>query len=202
MKKPSKRIAVGRITLLIFIFGAVGASALHAGQVHFQAGLSYTQGAYDVMDKLDNNFDLKEKFVWPVGLTLSPYYEWDCGFAAGITVGPAAVISIDEGSDDNYSFILPVGGDVRYTFLRDRDVAPYLRAGVRFPIVGGDYLDSGEVGAFGAIGVEFWRQKKVQAVLEVGYDSSTVKVAAGPLGGGRRAAYAGFMAGIGVKFRF
>lgn len=187
---------------LFLVASVIGASSLNAGQFGLQTGVSYNQGVYDVWDKLDDNFDLTDEFVWPVGLCLNPFYEWDSGWAVGVAVGPAAVLAIDEGSDEEYSFILPVGGDVRYTFLRHSNTAPYVRGGIRYPIVGGDYLDSGEIGAFGAVGVEFWRQSKVQLVLEIAYDSSSVKVERGPLGGSRRATYAGFMAGVGVKFRF
>ncbi len=202
MKKSLVNAASGWVVALVLVFGMAGEDSARAGQFHFQAGLSYVQGAYEVRDRLDDNFNLSDQFVWPVGLTLSPFYELDCGFAIGLSIGPASVIAIEESDENDYSFILPVGADVRYTFFRHHQIAPYLRAGVRYPIVGGDYLDSGEVGAFGAVGVEFWRQKKVQMVLEAGYDSSSVKVERGPLGGDRRATYAGFMAGVGVKFRF
>jgi hypothetical protein len=174
--------------------------SLHAGEFQFQAGLMYNMGAQDVMDKLDDNFQLTDKFVWPAGLTLSSYYEWDSGWAAGLSVGPAMVVVMEEGDEDNLSYIVPLGADVRYTFLRDRNTAPYVRAGIRIPVVGGDYLRSGKVGAFGAVGVEFWRTRKVQVAVEIGYDSSTVEVVAGPLGGAKRVTYPGFMAGIAVKF--
>ena len=188
-------------TAMLFSVGTgPGRFSLHAGQFGFQAGLMYNMGSQEVMDKLDDNFQLTDKFVWPAGLTLSPYYEWDSGWAVGLTVGPALVVLIDEGSEDSTSYIVPVGADVRYTFLRDRNTAPYVRAGIRIPIVGGDYLRSGEVGAFGAVGVEFWRTKKVKAAVEIGYDSSTVEVKAGPTGSAKRVTYPGFMAGIAVNF--
>ena len=186
---------------MLFAIGTgPGRYSLHAGQFGFQAGLMYNTGSQAVMNKLEDNFQLTDKFVWPAGLTLSPYYEWSSGWAVGLTVGPAAVVVIDEGSQDSASYIIPIGADVRYTFLRDRNIAPYVRAGIRVPIVGGDYLRSGEVGAFGALGVEFWRAKKVKAAVEIGYDSSSVEVVAGPMGGAKRVTYPGFMAGITVRF--
>jgi len=185
---------------LFFVGTSPGLFSLHAGQFKLQAGLMYNTGSQAVMDKLDENFQLNDKFVWPAGLTLNPYYEWNSGWAVGLTVGPAAVLVIDEGSEDDASYIVPIGADVRYTFLRDHDIAPYVRAGIRIPIVGGDYLRSGQVGAFGALGVEFWRTKKMQAAVEIGYDSSSVEVVAGPMGGDKRVTYPGFMAGIAVKF--
>jgi hypothetical protein len=51
-----------------------------------------------------------------------------------------------------------------------------VRAGFKYPFAGGNNLESSQMGAFGAVGVEFWRTKRVGVSLEAGYDSSEIKV--------------------------
>jgi len=124
----------------------------------------------DVDDRLSDNF------VLPVGLSLNPYYEFDFGLGIGANIGPTSLIFVDTGWETDLNIIVPVGLDLRYTFLRDKNVSPYVRAGFRYPIVSGDYFDSSTPGFFGAVGVEFLRTKRTQFGLEVAYDTSEVTV--------------------------
>jgi len=71
---------------------------------------------------------------------------------------------------------VPVGAFVRYTPWPKATVAPYVRGGFKYPFAGGDNLESSQVGGFGAVGLEFWRTKRIGVSLEVGYDSSEIKV--------------------------
>jgi hypothetical protein len=180
-----------------------------AGEFKFPVGIAYTQGAFDVIDKLDETWNYEDKFVWPVGLTFNPYYEFDFGLGIGLNFGPATFIVVDMYSWDNYydydndtrfSYIVPIGADVRYTFLRKKSVSPYVRVGIRYPIAGGDDIDSSTPGPFGAVGVEFWRNKSVGLAVEVGYDGSQVEVIG--KGGTRRddVTYSGFMVSIQAVF--
>ena len=159
-----------------------------AGSFHFPVGISYASGIQDAADKLSDFYKQDgwdvDRITIPVGLTLNPYYEWDNGLGVGVSVGPTAFMFVDEkrygyGSSSDttkFSYAVPVGGFVRYTLFRDRAVAPYIRAGVRYPLAGGDNLESSQVGPFGAVGVEFWRTRKVGMSIEVGYDASEIKV--------------------------
>ena len=193
-----------------------------AGSFHFPVGISYASGIQDAADKLSDFYKQDgwdvDRITIPVGLTLNPYYEWDNGLGVGVSVGPTAFIFVDEkrnyygygygySSDTTkFSYAVPVGGFVRYTLFRDRAVAPYIRAGVRYPLAGGDNLESSQVGPFGAVGVEFWRTKKVGMSIEVGYDASEIKVkyTSPPYGNGingsQKVTFGGFMAGLSVVF--
>ena len=71
---------------------------------------------------------------------------------------------------------MPVGGFVRYTPWPESKVSPYVRVGVKYPFAGGDNFESSQAGAFGAVGLEFWRTKKVGVSLEAGYDTSEINV--------------------------
>ncbi len=160
--------------------------SVHAGKFRFPVGISYGQGIYDAADKVFDLYEadgyyLDDKIIVPVGLTLSPYYEWDTGIGAGVTLGPTAFIAVQEeyfgdyySDETRFSYIIPIGADLRYTFLRDRTVSPYVKVGFRYPIAGGDNVDSSEIGAYGAVGVEFFRDKAIGMAFEIGYDSSQV----------------------------
>ena len=172
---------------------SVLAASLETGGVKFMfpIGLTYADGTYDVNDELKDSFEangytITDDHVWPIGLSFNPRVEFPFGLGVGRTVGPTEflAVDIDNGNNDddddvNLNFSIPVGGYVQYTLLREKTVSPYARVGVRYPITGGDYFKSGSVGPFVAVGVEFYRTKKVGFGAEVGYDWSEVKVNTG-----------------------
>ena len=157
---------------------------------HLAIGVTYASGLYDVSDKLKKGFELEgydvDRWVWPVGLSLTPYYEFNFGLGIGGSVGPVSAgfidknhDSYDEKTDNGYFVIIPVGLDLRYTLFRNGNVSPYVRAGARYPIVTGDFVSHSQIGPFGAIGVEFFRSKAVQLGFEVGWDGSKLDVKVG-----------------------
>jgi len=181
------------------------AAGVEAGGVKFlfPVGLTYVNGAFDMNDKLEDSFEangytVTDNFVWPVSLSFNPRVEFPFGLGVGLALGPPEFIFVDthehdyyyyhdhdyyDDDDVNVSFSMPVGGFLQYSFLRDKTVSPYARVGVRYPITGGDYIKSGSVGPFVAVGVELYRSEKIGFGAEVGYDWSEVKVSAGPVGG-------------------
>lgn len=140
----------------------------------FPIGITYANGIYDVTDAIDENPFVSVEATVPLGVSLRPYAEFtDIGIGIGASVGPAML-----GLGDYSFYVVPVGFDVRYTFFRQSKVAPYVVAGVRYAIAGGDFVDTGNVGFFGGVGVELFRKPNggIALGLEVGYDSSTVEV--------------------------
>jgi hypothetical protein len=117
------------------------------------------------------------------GLILSPYYEWQTsigGIGAGATVGPTTIVTVDNvpAGSVSASYAVPVGPFLRYTPWPKAAFSPYVRAGVKYVVAGGNY-ESSDVGFSGAVGVEVWRTKKVGVSLEAGYDTSKIKVTEG-----------------------
>jgi outer membrane protein W len=160
----------------------------HAGQLFLPVGLSYSYGSQQLTDKLadfyrSDGYSVDQTSV-PIGLSLNPFYEWDNGLGVGVSVGPLAFLTVDvdtySGSSstdtDKLSYVVPVGGFVRYTLFRHKTFSPYVRVGVRYPFAGGDNLESSTVGPFGMVGVDIWRNQKVGLSVEVGYDASHVNV--------------------------
>jgi hypothetical protein len=149
----------------------------------FPVGLSYTSGLNEVADAMEDNFGLSDNWVWPVGLSFQPYAEFEFGLGIGASLGPLALVIVDRGWETDVSYMVPLGLDVRYTFFRKGNASPYVRAGFKYILAGGDFLDSGDPGVFGAVGVEFLRKKRVNLGLEVAYCSAEVEVAKGHHGG-------------------
>ena len=155
---------------------------------HFDVGLTYVNGAYDVNRALkaslvDNGFTIQRDYVVPIGLSLNPRVEFGNGLGVGLSAGPTSIVGVGRNGGFNardINYIIPVGGFLQYNLFRHKNVSPYLRAGVKYPITGGDFISSGTVGAYGAVGVEFFKQKRIGFGLEVGYDSSRVTISAGP----------------------
>ncbi len=186
--------------------------SMSAGQFHFPVGVAFGYGIHEAADKLfdmyeNAGFVVDDRIEIPFGLTFNPYYELDNGLGFGLGLGPTAFITVREDTfngpfvehEDRFSYAIPIGADVRYTFWRDRTISPYLRVGFRYPIAGGDNIESPKFGPFGAIGAEFLRTKTIGFAFEVGYDASQITVK-GPLNQKADVTFAGFTAGLSVVF--
>ena len=199
-----------KIQKISILLGALACATVQpsaqAGEFHFSAGLTYVQGVNKVYDALkslytaDESYTVGDSVVIPVGISLNPYYEFGSGVAVGLDLGPASMIGIDYGSSVDISYIVPVGADVRYTFLRDKNFSPYVRAGIKYPIVGGPNVTSSELGGFGAVGVDLWRTKRVGVAVEVGYDTSKVTVKGPPTSATKSVEFPGLTASLCVRF--
>ena len=139
----------------------------------FQLGLTYISGMNKLADQIQaNNPNFQVDTVVPVGLSFATYYAFGNGLGLGLNVGP-----IVAAYGDASFYIVPVGADVRYAFLQDCFVSPYLRAGIQYPFAGGDFIKSSSPGFVGAAGLEFGHRKHWG--VEAGYNSSEVEVLAG-----------------------
>jgi hypothetical protein len=204
---------------LVFVMAVLSGFCLRqsvqAGQFFFPVGLSYSYGSQQATDKLadyyrNDGFNVDQTTV-PIGLSFNPFYEWDCGLGVGLSLGPTAFLVVDEnvnyGSSHTdttrFSYAVPVGGFVRYTLFRHKSVSPYVRVGVKYPFAGGDNLEAANVGPFGVVGVDLWRNKMVGMSVEVGYDASQIRVKYPTSGGNTlsdKVTFAGFTATLSVLF--
>ena len=197
-------------TILVSSIGVVSGSA---GEFKFPVGVTYADGIFDASDALEDlyvaaGFTTYDDFVVPLSISFTPYYEFDMGLGVGLDLGPVAFFVVETdtfsggstSTDTAVSYIIPVGFNVRYTFMRDEDFSPYVRVGARFPIAGGDNIASSTAGAYGAVGMELWQSRSVGMAIEVGYDTSKVEFE-GPNGNGRSEVdFPGFTASVLVTF--
>lgn len=141
-----------------------------AGDMRTGVRFTYLQSIQDITDWHDDNINNSEMDASiPAALSVSPAYEFDCGLLLWAEFGPAFLII----GDIEY-WSVPVGAGVGFSFLPHANISPYVKTGVRYPIAGGDYVDSSSAGLVVATGVEFFKQRMVGLVVEVGYDASKV----------------------------
>jgi hypothetical protein len=169
-----KNITVSLMAFLILL--TVSSSAI-AADWRFPFGLAYVGNFNKVVDLYEDNLEaegywVSEDFAWPVGLTFQPYVEFDMGIGIGMGFGPLMYIKTDMDKD---FFNVPLNINLRYSFIPKGNISPYVRGGVSYNIVSGDYVDKSKPGPFGAVGVEFLRKKPVGFGFEVGYDGSTIE---------------------------
>jgi hypothetical protein len=92
-----------------------------AGDMRWPIKISYVSGVGDLMDLYESNLEYEgyevDTFEWPVGIGISPYYQWDGGFRFGGGVGPIMMIM---GDADHFQ--LPLNLTAGYTFLQDGPV--------------------------------------------------------------------------------
>jgi hypothetical protein len=203
-------------SLLAVLLGLGLQASTRAGDFYFPIGVGFSSGHIDVFNKIEDSyraagFHLHNDVLVPVGLSFNPYYEFDFGLGIGPTLGPTAFYNVHldtppgpyRSPDDNnrFSYIIPVGANLRYTFLRHCDVSPYIIGGVRYPIAGGDDLSSNsQPGPYAGIGVEFLRTQRICYGVEFGYDGSRVKVKDMIGGGSSRVTFSGFTGSLFVIF--
>lgn len=180
-------------------------------EYHVEGGLTFASGLANVVDQLETNFRIEDDSSWPIGIKLSAYARHANGFGYGVSIGPGEFIVIDENNDnddddyydrddDEWNYILPLSVDVRYYFNNAGDIAPYVRAGISYPITGGDYIGSGSPGPIAAIGAHFWHNDLLSIGAELGYDGSEIEVEAGPFHGAQDVKSTEFTFGVFVTF--
>jgi hypothetical protein len=128
------------------------------------------------MDIYDDNVKAEGYLVTstdylPVGISFHPYVQFDNGFGVGASIGPTMIIY-----GDADFFDIPIGLDVRYTFVPTASISPYVRVGGRNHFASGDYVEGTTPGFFGGIGFEFLRDRSVSVGVEVSYDASEVEL--------------------------
>ncbi len=138
----------------------------------FPVGLSFISGMIDLQDYAEERTNL-DVFGVPIGLGFAPYYQFAHGSRIGIDLGPAQIVLID--SSVEY-WGVPLAVTYGFAFMPRSSFSPYARIGFKYPIAGGDWVESSSPGLFGAVGLEFLRTRIVGINFEVGYDGSEVEM--------------------------
>lgn len=157
------------ICLLSVLALGVNANPVSAGNFHHAIGLAYTSGAQDVFDFYDEVPWLDVDRFSPVGLFYRLAIEYDSGVRTDIGIGPLAFAIGDVDYHD-----VPLTATIGYNLNPKGSVNPYLRGGLSYHFVDGDYVDDpNALGLFGAIGLEFGKGKP-WFFVEVAYDTAEI----------------------------
>ena len=193
-RAPTRWIFALAGTLMLGLAHAASAS----GPLRVHVGATFVSGFRDVVDHYEDRipYDTDTTFV-PVGLALSVTYEARHGSRFTADVGPAGLIYVFVvNTDESWSYWnVPLGLTYGFVFLPRRDVSPYLRAGLRYYVAGGDYVDDSTPGPIIALGMVFRRTRRVGWGLELAMDRATIRMA-----DGQRIRPGGFLAGGFVRF--
>lgn len=165
----------------VSMLAAQSEPAPEKAQWHFPVHLGYISGLSDVTDTMIEGGGSADTFDWPIGASFQPYLMFPSGFGFGFDVGPLAIVGFEWDGDsdwdeDEMSVILPLGAYVRYDFAPADKTSPYVRAGLRQCLVGGDFLREGSIGANVGLGVELNRDRRVSYGFEASYDTCEVEV--------------------------
>jgi len=161
--------------LAVFVY----ASGVSAAEWRFPIGLTYATGFHDVFNLYKNNvtaqgLSIDNQFYWPVGVSFQPYLLFQNGLGIGAGIGSFTYIHSSGGSKDYNFYDIPINLTVRYTPLPQSDISPYIRVGGSYHIAWGDFVDKSNIGFLGALGIEFFRARKVSFGIEAAYDSAEV----------------------------
>ncbi len=167
------------LCLCVLVVGCLG-STLDAGEMRYQINLSYVDGLNELGDVIEDSWEqeqLDDGFafadadieVWPVGVSLNPYYQWDSGFRVGPGIGPIVLVY---GDVDHFE--LPISLRVGYTLNPSASISPYVFAGPSYHIASGDYVDTSNLGIVVGGGVELIKRDHFVMGIEAAYDTAEV----------------------------
>ena len=164
------------ILALLFTF-LVPIQAVMAAEWHNSFGI----GVIDVNDDLEDihrsnlqaenldDTDFETALNW--GYFYQPYYLYDNGFAWGLGIAtPTGIIA------EEIFFNIPLHVDVRYFISAGSDFTAYLRAGVRYNVAIGEYVEGSEPGAIAGIGLLFHWNQQTKIGIEYVDDNSEVEI--------------------------
>jgi len=214
-----------RLGLLCLFMGVIVmlTTGVAGAGLRFRVNVNYVSGMEDVFDQFKDNIrydvfyhtdvlldeDELDSFAWPVGIALSPYYQWDNGLMLGGQVGPiiflygtAETIGLFEDYDETYTYWqVPVNVTIGYNFFPNGPVSPYIRVGPSYHFAGGDFYDSSSLGFIVAGGAELLKSSHFALGVEAAYDSAEVDLDNVRTGGTRTIKAAEFTVGVFFQFQ-
>ena len=178
-----------------------------AGEMRYQINLSYVDGLKELGDLVEANWEqdrLDEGYwaadadvvVWPVGISFSPYYQWDSGLRVGAGIGPIVAIF---GDVDHFE--VPVSARVGYAFNPEGSVSPYVFAGPSYHFASGDYVDGSNLGVVVGGGVELFKGDSFVMGVEAAYDTAEVDIDDVRMGGTQGIRTTEFSVGVFFLFK-
>jgi len=148
-----------------------------AAEWHNSFGIAIIDANEDVEDIYRSNLvaegkdtsDFQAAMDW--GYFYQPYYLYDNGFANGLGVAtPTGIIA------EEILFTFPVHVDVRYFFNPQSSFSAYIRAGIRYNVAFGEYVEGSKPGAIAGIGLLFKWNELTKVGFEFTDDNSEIEI--------------------------
>lgn len=166
-----RAVVVGLILLLSTI------QPSQAAEWHNSFGIGIIDANEDVEDIYRSNLqaegldDTDFEAVLDWGYFYQPYYLYDNGFAFGLGIAtPTGIIA------EEFLFNFPIHVDVRYFIMPKSKFSAYLRAGVRYNLAFGEYVEGSKPGVIAGIGLLFQWNEKTNIGFEFTDDSSEIEI--------------------------
>ncbi len=157
--------------LAVFLLILISFSA-NAGEWRTGFAVSYLSGVDDVVDIYESNLEAMGYTVdstgWPIGIAFDGHYEWDSGLRVGVGIGPISAIISDEADH----FEIAANATIGYTFIPSANISPYVKVGIAYHAIDGDYVVSEDPGVLAAVGIDFSRNNRVMYSFEIAKDDS------------------------------
>jgi len=161
--------------LLLLVF--VPLQLATAAEWHNSFGIGIIDANEDVEDLYRRNLQAESKddsefeaqMNW--GYFYQPYYLYDSGFAFGLGVATPSVIISEE-----IFIAIPVHADVRYFISPKSSFSAYIRAGIRYNIAGGEYVEGSKPDIIAGLGVLFRWNDLTKVGFEFTDDSSEIEI--------------------------
>lgn len=167
-----------RGVILIFLLGVI--LPIHttwAAEWHNSFGI----GVIDVDDDMEDihrsnlqaealdDSDFEAALDW--GYFYQPYFLYDNGFAYGLGIATPTGIVAEE-----MFFNIPLHVDVRYFISPIPDFTAYIRAGIRYNLAFGEYVEGTDPGTIFGLGILFHWNPTTKIGLEFTDDNSEIEI--------------------------
>jgi len=162
------------LSILFFVMILFISNSVKAADWRFPIGLTIASGFSDIIDLYEDNLS-GDVDGFAAGISLQPYVQFKNGCGIGAGIGPIMAVRSGDAWEKNL-FIIPFKTYFQYAIIPQAKISPYISAGGSYPITDGDYLEGVIPGIFGAVGVEFFKNRGVGLGIEISYDSSELEM--------------------------
>ena len=163
-------------SVIILLLSFLPMHSVLAAEWHNSFGVGFINVNDDLEDIHRQNLKYEAKTDTDVTAAMDssyfyqPYYLYDNGFALGLGIAVSSAIIADE-----IFLNMPVHADVRYFISPATKISAYVRAGMRYNLAIGEYVDGSKPGVIAGLGILYQWNKNVQIGFEYVDDASEIE---------------------------
>ena len=166
-----------RVAAVSFLLAILYTPTIFAAEWHNSFGIGIIDANNDAEEIYRRNLQLEGKddadfqaaLDW--GYFYQPYYLFENGFALGLGIASPTGIFADE-----ILVTFPVHIDVRYFITPQSKFSVYVRAGLRYNVAFGEYVEGSKPGAITGVGLLFHWNEITKVGIEFTDDASEIEI--------------------------